>query len=77
MTTFRQLKPQQRAQMKQMIDELMGINKKAIQICENMKHPYTWQNQFLQAFLKNQRSTEQLSKMLKTFQARQKERSGL
>jgi len=64
MTTLSMLDKEHKLKVVAQVKQLMDLNKRTVALLEKMKKPYLWQQEQLEAFLKNQRSLEQLQKMI-------------
>lgn len=77
MTTFSMLNKEQKQRLTAQIKELRDADQKAIIIIERMKNPYIWQMKELEAFLKNQRTLEQLHDVILKHKTILEEKTGL
>lgn len=77
MTTFSMLNKQQKLTIVGQITELIAMDQKALSIIERMKKPYLWQIKELEAFLKNQRTLEQLHDIILKHKTIIEEKTGL
>ena len=66
MATYSMLTPYEKKKIMKLLQEELDLTEKQLAIIENMKRPFQHRKNEVQAFLRNERTLEQLQKTLST-----------